>query len=88
MPDDVRDALESRGLADAYEARPAYQRNDYLGWMSQARRPQTRAKRLQQMLDELTEGGIYMGNAPQPLGVMFLPRTGHSPRSDFGLPPR
>lgn len=60
MPDDVRAALEARGLTAAYAARPPYQRNDYLGWIGQARRPQTRRKRLDQMLDELERGGVYM----------------------------
>ena len=31
MPDYVREALRARGLMEAYEARPPYQRNDYLG---------------------------------------------------------
>ena len=31
MPDFVREALRARGLMGAYEARPPYQRNDYLG---------------------------------------------------------
>ena len=61
MPEDVRDALDSRDLMTAYEARPAYQRNDYLGWFTRARRPETRAKRIRQMLDELAQGGVYMG---------------------------
>lgn len=61
MPDFVRDALEDRGLFGAYEARPAYQRNDYLGWITRAKRPETVEKRLQQMLEELEVGGIYMG---------------------------
>jgi hypothetical protein len=39
MPDDVREALLSRDLMPAYEARPAYQRNDYLGWLERAKRP-------------------------------------------------
>ena len=60
MPDDVRTALEERGLMAAYEARPPYQRNDYLGWIARAKRPETRQKRLKQMLDELEQGGIYM----------------------------
>jgi hypothetical protein len=34
MPDDIREALEQRDLIQAYEARPAYQRNDYLGWIA------------------------------------------------------
>ncbi len=61
MPDDVLELLERRRLLSAYEERPAYQRNDYLGWIGRAKRPETRAKRIGQMLDELERGGIYMG---------------------------
>ena len=53
MPDFVSQALAARGLEQAYRDRPAYQQNDYIGWI-------TRAKRLAQMLDELAAGGIYM----------------------------
>jgi len=60
MPDDIRDRLGKRGLAKAYEARPAYQRNDYLGWIAQAKLAATREKRLAQMLDELEAGDAYM----------------------------
>lgn len=66
MPDDVREALVNRGLMSAYEARPAYQRNDYLGWFAQAKRPQTRQKRIDQMLEELAQGGVYMGMKHSP----------------------
>lgn len=60
MPDMVRQALEKRGLMDSYRARPAYQQNDYLGWIARAQRPDTKEKRLRQMLDELETGGVYM----------------------------
>ncbi len=60
MPDQVRAALLERGLMDAYQARPDYQRNDYLGWIARAKREETRAKRLTQMLDELEGGDRYM----------------------------
>jgi uncharacterized protein YdeI (YjbR/CyaY-like superfamily) len=63
MPGTIRAALEKRGLIAAYEARPAYQRNDYLGWIAQAKREETKAKRLAQMLDELERGGVYMNMA-------------------------
>ena len=66
MPENVRDALDSRGLMAAYEERPAYQRNDYLAWIDRARRPETRQKRLGQMLEELTKGGLYMGMRHNP----------------------
>ena len=60
MPDDVRLALDERGLRAAYDARPWYQRNDYLAWIGRASRDDTRARRLAQMLDELEQGGVYM----------------------------
>jgi len=60
MPDWVCDALEAQGLMAAYNGRPAYQRNDYLGWINRAKRVETRQRRLNQMLDELRRGGVYM----------------------------
>jgi uncharacterized protein YdeI (YjbR/CyaY-like superfamily) len=66
MPDFVHAALAERGLLDAYHARPAYQQNDYLGWIIRAKRPETQQKRLNQMLDELEHGGVYMKMKWQP----------------------
>lgn len=60
MPAFVRDAITSRNLAARYDERPAYQRNDYLMWINNAKRDATKQKRLAQMLDELERGGIYM----------------------------
>ena len=60
MPAFVKDALEDRRLMDAYLQRPPYQQNDYLGWISNAKREHTRMRRLSQMLQELEQGGIYM----------------------------
>lgn len=60
MPADVRDALVRHGLVERYRARPPYQRNDYLGWIGRAKRPETREKRLAQMLEELAAGDRYM----------------------------
>ncbi|MEZ5721721.1 MAG: YdeI/OmpD-associated family protein [Paracoccaceae bacterium] len=36
MPDDVAARLDAAGLRAAYDARPPYQRNDYLGWIARA----------------------------------------------------
>ncbi len=69
MPDYVREALAARGLTAAYEARPPYQRNDYLGWIARAKREETRRRRLLQMLDELEAGGVYMKMAWRPGGT-------------------
>jgi uncharacterized protein YdeI (YjbR/CyaY-like superfamily) len=60
LPDFVHTALNARGLMKAYQSRPAYQRNDYIGWIKRAKLEATRQKRLNQMLDELESGGVYM----------------------------
>ena len=60
MPEDVRKALREKGLMGAYHARPPYQQNDYIGWISRAKMKATREKRLAQMVDELTRGDRYM----------------------------
>jgi hypothetical protein len=60
MPYFVRSALVKRGLLEAYQGRPPYQRNDYLGWISRAKLESTKQKRLNQMLDELEGGERYM----------------------------
>lgn len=66
MPPAVNKALEQHGLMDAYRARPAYQQNDYIGWIERAKKPETRARRLEQMLEELQSGDRYMKMAYSP----------------------
>lgn len=61
MPADVLARLEDEGVLEEYDARPHYQRNDYLGWIARAVRPETRTRRIDQMIDELRIGGVYMG---------------------------
>jgi hypothetical protein len=63
MPDFILEALEKTKLFDAYSARPPYQQNDYVGWITRAKREETRDKRLDQMLDELERGDVYMNMA-------------------------
>ena len=60
MPDAIREALTSRDLMGAYDARPPYQRNDYLSWIARAKRTETQQKRLDIMLRELASGSGYM----------------------------
>lgn len=66
MPEDVRRELAARDLTTAYQDRPFYQRNDYLAWIGRAKRPETRRKRIDQMLAELEVGGVYMGMSHPP----------------------
>jgi uncharacterized protein YdeI (YjbR/CyaY-like superfamily) len=61
IPDYVAAALDESGLWETYRARPPYQRNDYIGWITRGKREETRSKRLTQMLDELRRGDAYMG---------------------------
>ena len=60
MPADVEAALASSDRRADYDDRPAYQRNDYFGWITRAKTPETRSRRIAQMVDELSRGGIYM----------------------------
>jgi len=60
MPDYICDALNANELMDVYNSRPPYQRNDYIGWIQRAKREETKQKRLNQMLDELKKGDVYM----------------------------
>ncbi len=61
MPDFVKEALIERNLMDAYHRRPAYQQNDYISWITLAKRRETKEKRLAMMLAELAAGEGYMG---------------------------
>jgi uncharacterized protein YdeI (YjbR/CyaY-like superfamily) len=60
IPSFVRRALQRNHLMNAYRARPAYQQNDYVGWIVAAKREETAEKRLRQMLAELKKGDVYM----------------------------
>lgn len=60
MSDFIREALAAKKLTAAYDARPPYQRNDYIGWITRPKLPATQQKRLAQMLDELANGNAYM----------------------------
>ncbi len=63
IPQDIAAALKTKNLWEQYNSRPPYQRNDYIGWITRAKRPETREKRLNQMLAELESGTAYMGMA-------------------------
>ena len=52
--------LNERKRMDAYRARPDDQQNDYIGWITRAKRDETKEKCLSQILDELEAGMLYM----------------------------
>ena len=61
MPGNVRGALAKNNLMDAFRARPAYQQDDYLKWITTAIGPAEKHRRLAQMLEELEKGGVFKG---------------------------
>jgi len=68
MPGFVKEALLEAGLMETYQQRPAYQQNDYIGWIKRAKRQGTVEKRLAQMLSELESGDKYMNMPYRPKG--------------------
>lgn len=60
MPDSFRNDLNARSLMGVYRSRPPYQQNDYIGWITRAKLEATIQRRLNQMLDELEKGNVYM----------------------------
>lgn len=66
MPDDVATVLAEECVRGDYDARPAYQRNDYLSWIARAKTDVTRERRIAQMVEELRTGGVYMGMVHAP----------------------
>ena len=82
IPPDVRIALNGRGLLSAYRARPPYQQNDYIGWITRAKLKATRERRIEQMLTELDRGDRYMkmkyaGNTTPAPREFFDKQVGH-----------
>lgn len=61
MPDFMAAALDHSSLWERYHARPPYQQNDYIGWITRGKQEETRQKRLAQMIEELQAGDAYMG---------------------------
>jgi Bacteriocin-protection, YdeI or OmpD-Associated/Domain of unknown function (DU1801) len=68
IPDFVLNALEGSKLFDAFESRPPYQQNDYIGWIIEAKQLATQQRRLVQMLDEPRQGNRYMKMPYKPKG--------------------
>lgn len=73
MPAFVKRAVSESGLLEAYKARPSYQQNDYIGWITRAVREETKQKRLGQMLVELKRGDVYMKMQWRPARSYFAP---------------
>ncbi|MFN7160902.1 MAG: YdeI/OmpD-associated family protein [Candidatus Gracilibacteria bacterium] len=60
VPVYIEKALIEHKVVDLYKARPSYQQNDYISWITRGVREETKQKRLDQMLSELKAGNVYM----------------------------
>lgn len=60
LPEDIKRALETNHVRADFDARPAHQKSEYIAWITRAKEPNLRAKRLKQMLQELDHGGVFM----------------------------
>lgn len=61
MPAEIEQGLIERGLMD--RSLPPYQQNDYIGWITRAKRKETQQKRSDQMLEELASGDLLYEHA-------------------------
>jgi uncharacterized protein YdeI (YjbR/CyaY-like superfamily) len=61
LPADVARALRTRGVWPAFERLAPSHRRHYVGWIDSAKNPETRARRLAEVVDRLASG--------QPLGL-------------------
>ena len=75
----MQDALTEPGLFDTYRSRPAYQQNDYIGWISRAKRQATKSNRLAHtegtgVLEDIVPGRRETGRVPIHFLVMLAPQ--------------
>jgi hypothetical protein len=59
VPEMYKEILEDRGVLELYENRPYYQQKGWIQWIDEAKRLETRQKRVNEMVRELDEG-TYM----------------------------
>jgi uncharacterized protein YdeI (YjbR/CyaY-like superfamily) len=53
VPDDVRAALDEAGIAQAFLALGHSHQREYVSWIDEAKRPETRARRIAQAVERI-----------------------------------
>ena len=53
VPEDLRTALDEAGLAERFEALSFTHRREYVTWVTDAKKPDTRARRISQTIERL-----------------------------------
>ena len=61
LPDWYKKVLQKEKLLEKYESQIYTYRKGYLQWIEGAKQPQTKEKRINQMISEVRGGKIYMG---------------------------
>lgn len=61
IQDFIKERLVRENVLDKYNERPAYQRSQYIDWITSAKRETTKENRLNQMIDELKAGDSFKG---------------------------
>ena len=61
LPPSIRDMMHTQGVWDAWESRPAYHRDAYISWITDADHPSATAQRVDTMVSELRSGDAFMG---------------------------
>ena len=56
VPDDARNVLDAAGLSDTFDGLAYTHRKEYMKWIEEAKRPETRTNRLQKMCEMLAAG--------------------------------
>lgn len=56
VPDDLAAALAEAGIADAFAALAPSHRKEYVRWITEAKRPETRAKRVAEAIPMIRDG--------------------------------
>ena len=56
VPDDLRNAMADAGISDRFDALAPSHRKEYVRWITEAKRPETRAKRVEEALGKIREG--------------------------------
>lgn len=56
IPKDLREAISLADLLTQFKDRPYYQRKDYVGWIEDAKLPETRERRIRRVIEELQKG--------------------------------
>lgn len=56
VPDDLAEALRAAGAADRFEALAPSHRKEYVRWITEAKKPETRARRVAEAIPMIADG--------------------------------